>query len=108
MPRWRTMIDPAGTSWPSPHFTPRRWPTLSRPFLTLPPAFLWAIAYSSFLVARGLAAFVGAAPASPSAASALALAVAGFFVVVLASAFAAGSFAAGSFAAGCFAADFFV
>ena len=43
MPRWRTMIEPALTSWPSPAFTPRRWPTLSRPFLTLPPAFLWAI-----------------------------------------------------------------
>ena len=33
MPRWRTMIEPAGTSWPSPALTPRRWPTLSRPFL---------------------------------------------------------------------------
>ena len=43
MPRWRTMIEPAVTSWPSPALTPRRWPTLSRPFLTLPPAFLWAI-----------------------------------------------------------------
>src|SRR5260221_1345954 len=42
------MIEPAGTSWPSPAFTPSRWPTLSRPFLTLPPAFLWAIAYLSF------------------------------------------------------------
>ena len=43
MPRWRTMIEPAGTSWPSPALTPRRWPTLSRPFLELEPAFLWAI-----------------------------------------------------------------
>ena len=43
MPRWRTMIEPAVTSWPSPALTPRRWPALSRPFLTLPPAFLWAI-----------------------------------------------------------------
>src|SRR5688500_12081548 len=51
MPRCRTMIEPAGTIWPSPAFTPSRWPTLSRPFLTLPPAFLWAIVgYSSFLV----------------------------------------------------------
>src|SRR3954465_13121952 len=45
------MIEPAGTSWPSPTFTPRRWPTLSRPFLELEPAFLWAISgYSSFFV----------------------------------------------------------
>src|SRR5256885_15880680 len=49
MPRCRTMIDPAVTSWPSPALTPRRWPTLSRPFFELEPAFLWAIAcYSSF------------------------------------------------------------
>ena len=39
------------TSWPSPAFTPRRWPLLSRPFFELEPAFLCAIAsYSSFLV----------------------------------------------------------
>ena len=44
MPRWRTMIEPAVTSWPSPALTPRRWPTLSRPFLELEPAFLCAIA----------------------------------------------------------------
>src|SRR6187397_854561 len=44
MPRWRTMIEPAVTSWPSPRLTPRRWPTLSRPFLELEPAFLWAMA----------------------------------------------------------------
>src|SRR6476646_10705311 len=37
------MIEPAGTSWPSPTFTPRRWPTESRPFFELEPAFLWAI-----------------------------------------------------------------
>src|SRR5438094_3620162 len=50
MPRWRTMIEPAETSWPSPAFTPNRWPTLSRPFFELDPAFLWAMAYWSFLV----------------------------------------------------------
>ena len=43
MPRWRTMIEPAVTSWPSPALTPRRWPTLSRPFFELEPAFLCAI-----------------------------------------------------------------
>src|SRR6478752_6058668 len=35
MPRWRTMIEPAETNWPSPALTPRRWPTLSRPFFEL-------------------------------------------------------------------------
>src|SRR3989337_1439371 len=40
------MIEPAGTSWPSPALTPRRWPALSRPFLTLEPAFLWAMGQS--------------------------------------------------------------
>src|SRR6267142_1951677 len=53
------MIEPAFTSWPSPAFTPSRWPTLSRPFLTLPPAFLWAMGYPSFFAARG---FFAAAP----------------------------------------------
>ena len=43
MPRWRTMIEPAGTSCPSPTLTPRRWPTLSRPFFELEPAFLCAM-----------------------------------------------------------------
>src|SRR6266508_251108 len=44
------MIEPALTSCPSPAFTPRRWPTLSRPFLELEPAFLWAMSQSSFPV----------------------------------------------------------
>ena len=63
MPRWRTMIEPAETSWPSPAFTPRRWPTLSRPFFELEPAFLCAISdYSSFFVAglRGVVVFLAA------------------------------------------------
>src|SRR4029079_9460300 len=47
MPRWRTMIAPACTAWPSPALMPSRWPTLSRPFLTEPPAFLCAIDRSS-------------------------------------------------------------
>ena len=82
------MIEPAGTSWPSPAFTPSRWPTLSRPFLTLPPAFLCAIgSYSSFLVARFGALFFGAALAS-AASAAFALAVV-FFGAALASALAA-------------------
>src|SRR4029078_2314989 len=43
MPRCRTMIVPACTAWPSPALMPSRCPTLSRPFLTEPPAFLCAI-----------------------------------------------------------------
>jgi hypothetical protein len=39
-PRWRTMIDPPETIWPSKRFTPRRCEFESRPFLELPPAFL--------------------------------------------------------------------
>src|SRR5687768_6759479 len=48
------MIEPAGTSWPSPALTPRRWPTLSRPFLELEPAFLWAIASLVLVVGFGV------------------------------------------------------
>src|SRR5688572_18871737 len=44
------MIAPARTASPSPALTPRRWPALSRPFLTLEPAFLWAIGQSFFVV----------------------------------------------------------
>src|SRR4051794_12519630 len=47
MPRWRTMIAPACTAWPSPALIPSRWPTLSRPFFDVPPAFLCAIDRSS-------------------------------------------------------------
>src|SRR5262245_13371779 len=53
MPRWRTMIVPACTAWPSPALMPSRWPTLSRPFLELEPAFLCAID-RSFLFLVGL------------------------------------------------------
>ena len=52
MPRWRTMIEPAETSWPSPALTPRRWPTLSRPFFELEPAFLCAMSLLVLLRAR--------------------------------------------------------
>ena len=79
MPRWRTMIEPAGTSWPSPAFTPSRWPTLSRPFLTLPPAFLWAM---GLLVLLGRARLGGASSSArprPRPASAAFALVVGFF-----------------------------
>src|SRR5688572_17015202 len=101
MPRWRTMIAPAVAACPSPIFTPSRWPTLSRPFLTLPPAFLCAIAdYPSFLVVRGLAARglaargfgVGFSSAVLAASAAFAR-VAGFFAgVALASVLVAPAF----------------
>src|SRR5512141_1638572 len=94
MPRWRTMIEPAATGSPSPALAPRRWPTLSRPFLELEPAFLWAIAgYSSFLVRvvflagaalpAGLAgaAFFGAAFAAGLAAAAVFVALGAAFLV---------------------------
>src|SRR5215813_2339846 len=44
VPRWRTMMLPAGTTWPPKRFTPRRWPGESRPLRELPPAFLCAMA----------------------------------------------------------------
>src|SRR6476619_1670436 len=60
MPRCRTMIVPACTAWPSPALMPSRWLTLSRPFLTEPPAFLCAIDRSRpyFCVFFGAALFV--------------------------------------------------
>ena len=46
MPRWRTMIDPAGTTWPANTFTPRNFGFESRPLRLEPPPFLWAISRS--------------------------------------------------------------
>ena len=104
MPRWRTMIEPAVTSWPSPALTPSRWPTLSRPFLTLPPAFLWAIsttrpswwraAWEPACVGRPWRRLVVAAFALAAgfvgAAFALAAGLSSVVVAAFASAFAAG------------------
>src|SRR5512146_1721597 len=91
------MIVPALTSWPPPALTPRRWPTLSRPFFELDPAFLWAIAYaSSFLEARGRLGVSGLA--ASAAAGALARPRFGASVG-LASAFVAVAFAGASLAA---------
>src|SRR6185436_6967642 len=42
-PRWRTMMPPARTVWPSPSLMPRRLDLESRPFLDEPPPFLCAI-----------------------------------------------------------------
>ena len=75
MPRWRTMIEPAETSWPSPALTPSRWPTLSRPFLELEPAFLCAIRnpYSSFLALRGARAALALSAGSSAPAAVVAV-----------------------------------
>src|SRR4051794_25229169 len=43
VPRWRTMISPALTTWPPKRFTPRRWEFESRPFLVEAAPFLCAI-----------------------------------------------------------------
>src|SRR6476620_201773 len=74
MPRCRTRIEPAFTDWPSPTLTPSRWPTLSRLFFELEPAFLCAmsVAYVSFLArgARGgFSVDLGSAGGSASAAA---------------------------------------
>src|SRR4051812_43455345 len=55
VPRWRTMISPALTSWPPYRFTPRRWALLSRPFLLDPRPFLCAMtsSYPRSLLGRG-------------------------------------------------------
>src|ERR1700709_858546 len=44
VPRWRTMISPALTSWPPKRFTPRRWAWESRPLRELGAPFLCAMA----------------------------------------------------------------
>src|ERR671915_1534136 len=70
LPRWRTMIVPDRTNWPSPRLTPSRLPALSRPFLLDEPAFLCAICYSfasSFFAVglrRVVARVAGALPVS--------------------------------------------
>src|SRR3954468_14246997 len=94
MPRWRTMIAPAWTAWPSPALIPSRWPTLSRPFLTLPPAFLCAIwAYSLFFARGALAVPVdlalGAAFADPLSVVSAFAALVVVFVLAFADGFSA-------------------
>src|SRR3954454_10515945 len=51
VPRWRTIIEPPGTSWPQNTFTPSRCALESRPFLELPKPFLCAIRHLSLDVA---------------------------------------------------------
>src|SRR5258708_2648473 len=88
------MIVPACTAWPSPALMPRRWPTLSRPFLTEPPAFLCAIDRPRpyFCV------FFGAAALAPAALAPAALAPAAFgrAVVFLSPAPVVSAFAVGA------------
>src|SRR5688500_1565423 len=75
LPRWRTMIVPDRTYWPSPRLTPSRLPALSRPFLLDEPAFLCAIDYSfdsAFLAGlrRRGAGFAGASSVASAFAAA--------------------------------------
>ncbi len=44
VPRWRTRMEPAGTTCPAKLFTPSRLDLESRPFRDEPPPFLCAIA----------------------------------------------------------------
>src|ERR671931_461234 len=54
VPRWRTMIVPAGTAWPPKAFTPSRFDSESRPFLDAPPPFLCAMASRDYQLLRRL------------------------------------------------------
>src|SRR4029077_4117355 len=53
VPRWRTMIIPAFTSWPANIFTPSIFGFESRPLRDEPSPFLCAMSYSAFLVGFG-------------------------------------------------------
>src|ERR1700733_5391510 len=56
VPRWRTMISPAFTTWPPKRLTPRRWAFESRPLRLDDAPFLWAI---SVLLRLGLGLGLG-------------------------------------------------
>src|SRR3954469_16207885 len=47
VPRWRTMISPALTTWPPKRFTPRRWAFESRPLRDDEAPFLCAMSSSA-------------------------------------------------------------
>src|SRR5919202_1746549 len=47
VPRWRTMISPALTTWPPKRFTPRRWAFESRPLRDDDAPFLCAMSSSA-------------------------------------------------------------
>src|SRR3984957_4070822 len=57
VPRWRTMISPAFTCWPTKRLTPRRWALESRPLRLDDAPFLCAI---SVLLRLRLARRLGA------------------------------------------------
>src|SRR5215468_1975242 len=52
VPRCRTMISPALTSWPPKRFTPSRWASESRPLRELEAPFLCAMAACPLLPRR--------------------------------------------------------
>src|SRR5215212_6104799 len=49
VPRWRTMIEPAGTDWPPNTFTPSIFGWESRPFRVEPPPFFCAMVQISLM-----------------------------------------------------------
>src|SRR5260221_564006 len=55
VPRWRTRISPALTTWPPNRLTPSRWALESRPFLLDEAPFLCAISDLLLLAGAGLA-----------------------------------------------------
>src|SRR5690242_3433282 len=84
VPRWRTMISPALTSWPPKRLTPRRWAFESRPFLVDAAPFLCAM--GSVLrkwSERGSEADVGDLDLGVLLTVTLALLVAGLVLVLL-------------------------
>src|SRR4051794_8446907 len=81
VPRWRTMISPALTSWPPKRFTPRRWEFESRPFLVEAAPFLCAM--SSVLLVAPSGGDVGDLDLGVLLAVTLALLVAGLVLELL-------------------------
>src|SRR5918998_2250431 len=74
VPRWRTMISPALTSWPPKRLTPRRWAFESRPFRVEDAPFLCAMSASALDTGDADLGVVLAVP--------LALAVSGLVLVL--------------------------
>src|SRR6478735_7051389 len=53
VPRWRTRISPALTTWPPKRLTPSRWAAESRPLRELEAPFLCAMSVRSLLLDAG-------------------------------------------------------
>src|SRR6478735_4680237 len=84
VPRWRTMISPALTTWPPKRLTPSRWELESRPFLVEAAPFLCAIWISPWCtVSSRSEGDVGDLDLGVLLAVTLALLVAGLVLVLL-------------------------